>query len=67
MDCVLPSRMTTLLSPIKAIPSDNFLFCPPDKVVDLAFAFSFKPTSANILLASSLTLLGATPLKAAKT
>jgi hypothetical protein len=61
------SKMTTFESPIKAIPRDNFLFCPPLRVVLLEFAFSFRPTSANIFFASLLTSLGATPLKAAKT
>jgi hypothetical protein len=58
--------MTTLESPINAIPNESFLFCPPDIVELFALAFSINPTSANIFFASLSTSLGKTPLNAAK-
>mmetsp|Transcript_25598 Transcript_25598/g.36726 ORF Transcript_25598/g.36726 Transcript_25598/m.36726 type:complete len:95 (+) Transcript_25598:394-678(+) len=59
------SKITTSLFPIRAMPSDNFLFCPPDNVLLFAFAFSANPTSRSIRCASDFTSRLGTPLNTA--
>jgi hypothetical protein len=58
----VPSRITTLLSPISAMPNDSLRFWPPERVLLRALAFSVRPTSASISRAASCTSLLGTPL-----
>mmetsp|Transcript_14291 Transcript_14291/g.29201 ORF Transcript_14291/g.29201 Transcript_14291/m.29201 type:complete len:332 (+) Transcript_14291:3232-4227(+) len=59
------SKMTTLLSPIRAIPTESFLFMPPESCFEVTFLFSVSPTSAMIFSTSAETLETGTPLKMA--
>lgn len=42
------TKCYTFESPTKAIPTDNFLFIPPDNPFDLKYRFSSKPIAAII-------------------
>lgn len=59
--CHLP-KIKTLESPINAIPIDNLLFMPPDKLADFVFKSFCNPTKLAIRIASFLVSLKEKPL-----
>mmetsp|Transcript_8940 Transcript_8940/g.8835 ORF Transcript_8940/g.8835 Transcript_8940/m.8835 type:complete len:204 (-) Transcript_8940:1262-1873(-) len=59
------SRKTILDPPMKAIPTDNFLFCPPDRVLEYALRFSVNPTLCIIFSTSSFRSALLVPLNVA--
>lgn len=36
------------LPPMKAMPTESFRFCPPERVLVFAFSFSVSPTSSRV-------------------
>ena len=57
------SKNIISLPPIKAIPIDNFLFCPTDKFFAKVYWESSNCKPFNVLLISASTFPGETPLK----
>lgn len=55
----------SLESPIKAIPMESRLLCPPDSVLTYSFYFSIKPISSIIFFTVTFKSFFETPLKLA--
>ena len=45
------SRKTIFEPPIRAMPTDSFRFCPPERVFVRSFFFSARPTSERVVYA----------------